>query len=114
VPITGGALGTGGTAGTGGVPTADPLAATAFGNCGGAGGSGTLASAACAVDSGSDNVIEDSVASPLAPAGGAMPLSDFQSTGGATCTMLPQRGQFRMLPTNDSSLTLSRARQVVQ
>ncbi len=36
-----------------------------------------------------------------------------QPTGGITCTMLPQRGQLRMLPTADSSLTLSRARHVV-
>jgi hypothetical protein len=103
-----------GATGTGGATVAGALAVLAFGNCGGAGG-GTFANAACAVDNGSDNVIEDSVAIVLAAATGATPPSDdFQSTGGTTCTMLPQRGQFKMLPTTDSSLTLSRARQVVQ
>jgi hypothetical protein len=37
----------------------------------------------------------------------------FQSTGGTICTMLPHLGQARISPITDSSLTLSRARQVV-
>jgi hypothetical protein len=99
----------------GGATAAGEFDAAAFGSVGGAGGSGALA-AATALDGGSDNVMEDSVALVELPAAPAMTeLSDeFQSTGGTTCTMLPQRGQFRMLPTTDSSLTLSRARQVVQ
>ena len=37
----------------------------------------------------------------------------FQSTGGTTCTMLWHLGQDRIWPMADSSLTLSRAEQVV-
>ncbi len=39
--------------------------------------------------------------------------SRFQPKGGTTCTMLPHLGQARIWPITDSSLTLSRAWQVV-
>jgi hypothetical protein len=40
-------------------------------------------------------------------------IAALQPTGGTTCTMLWHLGQARMSPITDSSLTLSRARQVV-
>jgi hypothetical protein len=75
----------------------------------GLGGSagGTLAAAFVGVGAG--------LAGAKTNAIGAVSADDdrFQSTGGTICTMLPHLGQARISPITDSSLTLSRERQVV-